>query len=131
MSLYRHARNFLRFIFSIKVAICAGCDAVLPWAGFVIGLVAGLVFMIWSFLIAKLKIDDPLDAVAGISVFQNVIIGNYIELISVQRYSIPRVQHNNLHVGTYSIQANVIVRIFHIRQYCKINSYTKHILYRN
>ena len=59
-------------IFSIKVAICAGCNAVLPWAGFVIGLVAGLVFMIWSFLIAKLKIDDPLDAVAGINTFQNI-----------------------------------------------------------
>ena len=48
------------------MAICAGCDTVYPWAGFVIGLVAGLGFMIWSSLIEKLKIDDPLDAVAGI-----------------------------------------------------------------
>ncbi|CAB3980674.1 ammonium transporter 1 [Paramuricea clavata] len=46
------------------VAICAGCNTVHPWAGFVIGLVAGLVFMTWSYLIEKLKIDDPLDAVA-------------------------------------------------------------------
>ena len=48
------------------MAICAGCNTVYPWAGFVIGLVAGLVFMLWSFFIEKLKIDDPLDAVAGI-----------------------------------------------------------------
>jgi Amt family ammonium transporter len=48
------------------VAICAGCNTVHPWAGFVIGLVAGVVFMTWSYLIEKLKIDDPLDAVAGI-----------------------------------------------------------------
>ncbi len=48
------------------MAICAGCNTVYPWAAFVIGLVAGLVFMLWSFLIEKLKIDDPLDAVAGI-----------------------------------------------------------------
>ena len=70
-------------IFSIKVAICAGCNTVYPWAGFVIGLVAGLVFMIWSFLIAKFRVDDPLDAVAGINIFQNLIISNYMELISV------------------------------------------------
>ncbi|XP_028414397.1 putative ammonium transporter 1 [Dendronephthya gigantea] len=46
------------------VCICAGCNNVHPWAGFVIGLVAGVVFMAWSFLIEKMKIDDPLDAVA-------------------------------------------------------------------
>jgi ammonia channel protein AmtB len=57
------------------VAICAGCDTVYPWAGFVIGLVAGLVFMIWTFLIEKLKIDDPLDAVAGIVTLKlNIIL---------------------------------------------------------
>ena len=57
------------------MAICAGCDTVYPWAGFVIGLVAGLVFMIWTFLIEKLKIDDPLDAVAGIVTLKlNIIL---------------------------------------------------------
>ena len=53
------------------MAICAGCNAVQPWAGFVIGLIAGLVFMVWSFLIAKMKIDDPLDAVAGMTIFKS------------------------------------------------------------
>eukprot|EP00122_Pirum_gemmata_P000017 Pgem_evm1s7 len=46
------------------VAICASCNAVEPWAAFVIGVIAGVVYTAWSFGIAKLKIDDPLDAVA-------------------------------------------------------------------
>ena len=53
-------------VFFIKVAICAGCYTVYPWAGFVIGSFAGVVFMVWSFMMEKLRIDDPLDAVAGI-----------------------------------------------------------------
>ena len=31
-----------------------------------IGLVAGLSYMTWSYLIERMKIDDPLDAVAGV-----------------------------------------------------------------
>ena len=54
-----------RKFFTLKVAICAGCNTVNPWAGFVIGLVAGAVFMMWSFLMEKAEIDDPLDAFAG------------------------------------------------------------------
>ena len=57
------------------MAICAGCNTVYPWAGFVIGLVAGLVFMTWSFMLEKLKIDDPLDAVAGIDIL-DFFLGN-------------------------------------------------------
>ena len=53
------------------MAICAGCNAVQPWAGFVIGLIAGLVYMVWSFVIVKFKIDDPLDAVAGMIFFKS------------------------------------------------------------
>ena len=30
-----------------------------------IGVIAGFVFMAWSFALEKKKIDDPLDAVAG------------------------------------------------------------------
>ena len=30
-----------------------------------IGVIAGFVFMTWSFVMEKMKIDDPLDAVAG------------------------------------------------------------------
>ncbi|XP_033102659.1 putative ammonium transporter 1 [Anneissia japonica] len=46
------------------VAICAGCDVVEPWGAFVIGFVAGMVFIVVSNLMLKFKIDDPLDAVA-------------------------------------------------------------------
>lgn len=45
------------------VAICSGCGYVLPWAGLVIGLVAGIVCDLGSQLLFKLKIDDAIDAV--------------------------------------------------------------------
>ncbi|XP_071956817.1 putative ammonium transporter 1 [Antedon mediterranea] len=47
------------------VAICAGCDAVDRWGAFVIGMIAGVVYMLTTRLMVKIKIDDPLDAVAG------------------------------------------------------------------
>ena len=53
-----------------KVAICAGCNTVYPWAAFVIGSFAGIVYMTWSYLMEKIKIDDPLDAVAGINIWK-------------------------------------------------------------
>lgn len=46
------------------VAICSGCAYVAPWGAFCIGLIAGLVYNLWSFSISKLGIDDPLDAVS-------------------------------------------------------------------
>ncbi|XP_033123907.1 putative ammonium transporter 1 [Anneissia japonica] len=46
------------------VAICAGCDAVHRWGAFVIGLVSGFVVILVSKLVLRLRIDDPLDAVA-------------------------------------------------------------------
>lgn len=49
------------------MSICAGCNTVYPWAAFVTGFVAGLVYMIWSVVLEKIKVDDPLDAVAGIT----------------------------------------------------------------
>ena len=52
-------------VYFFKVAICAGCNTVFPWAAFVIGSFGGVVYMTWSYLIVKMKIDDPLDAVAG------------------------------------------------------------------
>ena len=36
-----------------------------PWAACITGIVAGLTYMAWSALMSKLRIDDPLDAVAG------------------------------------------------------------------
>ncbi|KAJ8023646.1 Ammonium transporter 1 member 2 [Holothuria leucospilota] len=46
------------------VAICAGCNSVYAWGAFVTGLVAGIVYIVVSALMVKLRIDDPLDAVA-------------------------------------------------------------------
>ena len=46
------------------VSVCAGCDAMKPWAGLVTGTVGGFLYVLNSKLMASLKIDDPLDAVA-------------------------------------------------------------------
>ena len=37
-------------------------------------LLHGLVYMVWSFVIVKFKIDDPLDAVAGMTIFQKFLM---------------------------------------------------------
>jgi len=44
-------------------AITAGCASVEPWAGFVIGMIAGWIYLGASKLILKLKIDDAVDAI--------------------------------------------------------------------
>lgn len=46
------------------VSVCAGCDEMKPWCGLVSGTVAGVLYVLNSKLIAKMKVDDPLDAVA-------------------------------------------------------------------
>lgn len=45
------------------VGITAGCATVDPWAAFVIGIVAGWVYLGASALILRLKIDDAVDAI--------------------------------------------------------------------
>lgn len=47
------------------VAACGGCNVYLPWHSVPVGIAAGLVYMALITLMEKLKIDDPLDAVAG------------------------------------------------------------------
>ena len=47
------------------VAICAGCNIMPSWAAFVTGVIASLFYISISVLFVKLKIDDPLEAVAG------------------------------------------------------------------
>ena len=44
------------------VSVCAGCDAYYPWVAASLGSIAGLVYLFCSYLLVKLKIDDPLDA---------------------------------------------------------------------
>jgi Amt family ammonium transporter len=45
------------------VGITAGCSVCEPWAAFVIGIIAGWVYIFWSSLLVKLKIDDAVDAI--------------------------------------------------------------------
>ena len=47
------------------VAMCAGCNQFRPWFAVLIGVIAGVAFIGWHHFILKIKIDDPLDAVAG------------------------------------------------------------------
>ena len=46
------------------VALCAGCNIYEPWAGLVVGILAGCVYYGASKLMISCKLDDPLDAVA-------------------------------------------------------------------
>ncbi|KAL3786394.1 hypothetical protein HJC23_002951 [Cyclotella cryptica] len=45
------------------VAITAGCATVEPWAAFVIGILAGWIYLAASSLMLRLKIDDAVDAI--------------------------------------------------------------------
>lgn len=55
----------------LQVALCAGCNAVYPFAAFIIGIIAGMAYVAWSTAMLYLKIDDPLDAVAGNRAFES------------------------------------------------------------
>ena len=46
------------------VSICAGCNSYYPWIASGIASVAGVVYIFLSLLMVRLRIDDPLDAVA-------------------------------------------------------------------
>ena len=49
-------------IFAGLVGITSACDSVEPWAAFVIGLISGIFYIFGSWLLQKLKIDDPSDS---------------------------------------------------------------------
>ena len=49
-----------------NVAICASCDAVAGWAAVTIGLLAGCTYLLFAYIMEKLHLDDPVEAVAGI-----------------------------------------------------------------
>ncbi|XP_021342612.1 putative ammonium transporter 1 isoform X2 [Mizuhopecten yessoensis] len=46
------------------VSACAGCNRMYPWGACILGVFASGSYTLWSWLMKKLKIDDPLDAVA-------------------------------------------------------------------
>ncbi len=47
------------------VAICAGCNDMQQYMAVITGIIAGGVIIPWHYILIKLKIDDPLDAVPG------------------------------------------------------------------
>jgi len=64
------------------VAITAGCSMVAPWASFVIGIIAGWVYIAWSNLLIKLKIDDAVDAIPvhfGNGIWGCIAVGLFAE----------------------------------------------------
>ena len=54
------------------MSICAGCDVVAPWGAAVIGAIAGVVYHLASFAVCAMKVDDPIDAVAGKAIRLNL-----------------------------------------------------------
>ena len=55
----------LVYRFISQVSLCGGCNVFRPYAAFVVGIVAGMIYIALNITILKLHIDDPLDAVAG------------------------------------------------------------------
>jgi hypothetical protein len=47
------------------VAVAGGAVAYNPWSAVVIGFIAALSFLLWSKLLIKLHIDDPVETAAG------------------------------------------------------------------
>lgn len=61
-------RVFLSTVNSIlagMVAVAGGAVAYNPWSAVVIGAIAALSFLVWSKLLLKLQIDDPVETAAG------------------------------------------------------------------
>jgi ammonia channel protein AmtB len=61
-------RVFLSTVNSIiagMVAVAGGAVAYNPWSAVVVGAIAALSFLIWSKLLIKLQVDDPVETAAG------------------------------------------------------------------
>ncbi|XP_071100410.1 putative ammonium transporter 1 isoform X1 [Haliotis cracherodii] len=56
--------NTLNGALTGMVAACAGCNVYYPWGAAVVGFFAAVSFKVWSTIMLKLKVDDPLDATA-------------------------------------------------------------------
>ena len=46
------------------VSVCAACNLYYPWAAAIVGSIAGFIYLAVSATMVRLRIDDPLDAVA-------------------------------------------------------------------
>jgi ammonia channel protein AmtB len=61
-------RVFLSTVNSIlagMVAVAGGAVAYNPWSAVVVGSIAALSFLIWSKILIKLHVDDPVETAAG------------------------------------------------------------------
>jgi Amt family ammonium transporter len=47
------------------VAVAGGAVAYNPWSAIIVGFIAALSFLLWSKLLLKLHIDDPVETAAG------------------------------------------------------------------
>lgn len=53
----------------LQVAISAGADSLQPYGGFIVGCVAGCVFIGVARSVERVRVDDAVDAVAGPMLF--------------------------------------------------------------
>ena len=71
MIMYRHKTGEIAYDITMVmngaltglVAVTAGCSVMAPWGAYVTGIVAGWVYIFYSHLLVKLKIDDAVDAI--------------------------------------------------------------------
>lgn len=47
------------------VAVAGGAVAYNPWSAIIVGFIAALSFLLWSKLLIKLHVDDPVETAAG------------------------------------------------------------------
>ena len=45
------------------MALCAGCNAYPAWAAVLVGAASGPLFLVFNWLLLRMRIDDPLDAI--------------------------------------------------------------------
>ena len=50
---------------TLCVAVAGGAVMYNPWSSVVIGFIAALSFLLWSKLLIKLHVDDPVETAAG------------------------------------------------------------------
>ena len=63
-------RVFLSTVNSIiagMVAVAGGAVTYNPWSAIIVGFIAALSFLLWSKLLIKLHVDDPVETAAGIT----------------------------------------------------------------
>lgn len=47
------------------VAVAGGAVTYNPWSAVIVGFIAALSFLLWSKLLTKLRVDDPVETAAG------------------------------------------------------------------